>query len=78
MGKKTTVQDLILEKVDKLNTKMDTLTTETIPGILTAIAVAEATAKLKAKSAARFHGAIWGGVTALISLASVAVAYFKH
>lgn len=77
MGKKVTVQDLILEKVDKLDIKMDILTTQTVPEILKAMAVVEATAKLKAKSAARFHGALWGGVTALISLASVAVAYFR-
>ena len=77
MNKKT-VQDLILEKIDRLDGKMDILTTETIPAILRMIAITEATAKQKAKSSARFHGAIWGGITALISLTSVAVAYFKH
>lgn len=77
MGKKN-IQDLILERVDKLGEKMDTLTTITIPAMSTAIAVAEETAKLKAKMTARFHGAMWGGLTLLVSIAGVAVAYFKH
>lgn len=74
---KRTVQDLILERVNELGGKMDKLTTETIPSIVTAIAIAEAKAKSQAKVTAQIHGSIWGGMTLIISLAGLAVAYFK-
>ncbi len=75
---KKTVQDLILERIDKMSDKLDVLTTETVPAILTAIAVAETKAKTEAKTAARFHGAIWGGLTVLVSIVGVAFSYFHR
>lgn len=75
---KKNVQDLILERVDDLGRKMDKLTSETIPAMETAITVGQETAKLKAKMAAKIYGTVWGGVTLLVSLASLAIAYFKH
>lgn len=74
---KQSVQGMILSLVQEVREDVKKLTTETVPSIQKAVAVAEAKAKAEAKSTARFHALIWGSLTTVISLAGLAVAYFK-
>lgn len=76
MAKKT-VQDVILDRFDKLEKKIDEITTVAIPKIMTDLAVTNQEVKSEAKLTARTHGMVWGGITLLVSLTSLAVAYLK-
>jgi hypothetical protein len=76
MAKKT-VQDIILDRFDKLEKKIDDITTVAIPKIMTDMAVTNQEMKSEAKLTSRTHGMIWGGITLLVSLTSLAVAYLK-
>ncbi len=81
---KRTVQDIILERFDRLEAKVDSLATEKIPSLFTEMAIlavkvkeeARADGKVEAQSL-KIWGGIGGGVTILISLVSLAIAYFK-
>lgn len=76
MGKKT-VQDMILEKLDSLDKKIDTIATETIPKLMTDVAVQKQELKAEARLVSKMHGMAWGGLTLVVSLTGLAVAYFK-
>lgn len=72
-----TVEDLVLKRLDEFGGKMDKLTTETIPSLVTAIAIVEVKTKEKAKAAAQLYGTVYGAITIVISLAGLAIAFFK-
>lgn len=81
---KRTVQDLLIERLDRFETKLDDITTKTMPAML--VEVAKITTKMKeeAKSEAqientktRIYGGIVGGITLLVSIGSLVSAYFK-
>jgi hypothetical protein len=74
---KHTVQDLILEKLESLDKKIDTIATQTIPKLMTDIAMQGQEIKSEARLTSRLHGMAWGGVTLVVSLTGLAVAYFK-
>ena len=76
MAKKT-VQDLILQKLDSLDSKLDVIATKTIPQILVDVAINNQQIKDEAKNTSRVHSMIWGGLTLAVALTGVAVAYFK-
>lgn len=76
MAKKT-VQDLILQKLDTLETKIDSIATQTIPKILVDVATNNQQIKDEAKATSRIHSMIWGGLTLAVAITGVAVAYFK-
>ena len=71
------LEKLILDRFDRLEGKVDELLTHTIPSIQTQIAVAKAETTTEARTMVRLHGRIWGGITLAISLAGLALAYFK-
>jgi hypothetical protein len=75
---KQTVQGLILEKLNDLDKKIDLIATQTIPKILTDVAVNNQQIKDEARMTSRLHSMLWGGLTLLVSLTGVAVAYFRH
>lgn len=75
---KQTVQGLILEKVMQLEKKVDSIATDKIPGLLVQVATLNQQTKDEAKQAITIRSMAWGGITLLVSLAGVAVAYFKH
>jgi hypothetical protein len=75
---KQTVQGLILEKLDNLEKKIDLIATQTIPKIMTDVAVGNQEMKDEAKLTSRLHAMMWGGLTLAVSLTGVAVAYFKN
>lgn len=75
---KQTVQGLMLQKLDSLEKKVDKLATEIVPTIMTQVAVNSQITKDEAKSQSRIHSMIWGVITLTVSLAGIAVAYFKH
>lgn len=75
---KQTVQGLILEKLNTLEKKIDDIAIKTIPQIMTDVAVANQSIKDEAKLTSRVHSMIWGGLTLVVSLTGVAIAYFKH
>ena len=63
MGKKT-VQDLVLQKLDNLENKIDMLVATIIPGIKTDLEIA----KVKASNSVKITTAIGGAITLAISL----------
>jgi len=84
MAKKT-VQDIILQRFDRLEAKVDSIATDKIPSLITEMAVIAVRIKEEAKADNKIEstklkiwGGIGGGITILVSLASLAIAYFKH
>lgn len=75
---KPTITGLILQKLEILEAKMDHMSAKALPKVVTDLAVMKAEAVAEAKSTSRMHGTVWGAVTLVISLAGLAVAYFKH
>jgi hypothetical protein len=75
---KQTVQGLILEKLDNLEKKIDSIATQTIPKILVDVATNNQEIKDEAKLTSRIHAAMWGGLTLAVAISGVAVAYFKR
>lgn len=84
MAKKT-VQDLLIERLDRFESKIDEITTKSMPGLL--VEVARITTKMKEEAISearvqntrtRIFGGIAGGITLLVSIASVAIAFFKR
>lgn len=73
-----TVQGLILEKLTSLEKKVDLITTEKIPHLLVQVATLNQETKDEAKQSITIRSMIWGGITLLVSVTGVAVAYFKH
>jgi hypothetical protein len=67
---KQTVLGLVLERMDRFEAKLDKLLTETVPNIEKKV-VREATTSSNTRSM------IWGGITLVISLAGLAVAFYK-
>ncbi len=83
MAKKT-VQDIILQRFDRLEAKVDSLATEKIPSLFTEMAILAVKVKEEAKAEAKVEatrmkiwGGIGGGITIVVSLVSLAIAYFK-
>lgn len=76
MAKKQDLE-LVVSLLQEVRSDLKQVREEDIPGINTKLAVAETKAKAEAKHAAKFHGMIWGGITLVISMAGLAVAYFK-
>jgi hypothetical protein len=74
---KATVQSLILSKLENLEKKIDSISTQTIPELMKEIAVTSQEVKMEARSTSKVYGMLWGGVTLLVSLSGLAVAYFK-
>lgn len=75
---KQTVQGLILEKITNLEKKVDLIATERIPNLLVQVATLNQQTKDEAKQSITIRSMIWGGITLLVSITGVAVAYFKH
>lgn len=75
---KQTVQGLILEKLMSLEKKVDLLATEKMPMLLVQMATLNQKTKDEAKQAITIRSMVWGGITLLVSITGVAVAYFKH
>lgn len=73
-----TVEGLILEKILQLERKVDLLTSDKIPALLVQVATLNQETKDEANSAITIRSMIWGGITLLVSMAGVAVAYFRH
>ncbi len=67
---KQTVLGMVLERMDRIETKLDKLLTETVPKI-------KADAAREAAGIAVTRSMIIGGVTLLVSLSGLAVAFFK-
>lgn len=83
MGKKT-VEDLIIKKIDNLEAKIDYLASERIPNMLVDVAKIAQSAKDEAKQqtavenkATRIWAGLAGGLTLILSVVSIAIAYFK-
>ena len=83
MGKKT-VQDIILQRFDRLEAKVDNLAEEKIPSLLVEMATIATKVKEETKTESKLEARtlkIWGGiggaVTIVISMLSLAIAYFK-
>lgn len=74
--------DWLVQRFDKLEEKMDKVQTETIPQLLVEVAKITTAAKTEAKIENKNYTRNWGiitlAITTLISLGSMAVAYFKH
>ncbi len=84
MAKKN-IQDMLLERFDRLEAKVDSLATEKFPALLVEMATVATRVKEEAKADMRVENKttkIWagigGGITIVISLVSLAVAYLKH
>ncbi len=77
MAKKT-VQDLIIEKLNTLERKLDDISLLVLPNLTTQLAVMKTETVIEAKTASKIHGMIWGSVTLIVSLAGLAIAYFRH
>jgi len=73
-----TVEGLILEKILQLERKVDLLTSDKIPALLVQVATLNQTTKDEANAAITIRSMIWGGITLLVSITGVAVAYFRH
>lgn len=67
---KQTVQGIILERLAKIEGKLDLLLSETIPNIKIEV-VKEAT------NSANVRSMVWGTFTIVISIGGLLVAYFK-
>jgi hypothetical protein len=74
---KQTVQGLILEKLESMEKKLDTIATVTIPKIMVDVATQNQQIKDEAKLTSRIHAMIWGGITLAVSLTGLAIAYLK-
>lgn len=74
---KQTVQDLILQKLDNLEKKVDLITTQTLPDLMKDVAVNGQEMKDEARMASKIYSMVWGGITLLVSITGVAVAYLK-
>lgn len=82
---KRTVQDIILERFDRLEAKVDSLATEKFPALLVEMATVATKVKEEAKLEAavenrttRIWAGVGGGITIVISIASLAIAYLHH
>lgn len=80
-----TVQDLMLQRFDRLEAKMDSFSTEKFPNLLVEVAKLNTKIKEEAKTeiavqtrTTRIWAGIGGGLTLIISAASLVIAYMKH
>ena len=76
MSTKKTVMDLMLERFDRLEQKVDDVTIHAMPSLLEKVAVLIADGKKESQFKAR----IYGGITLLLTMCSIgvaALAYFK-
>ena len=69
--------DWLRDDLKRLESKVDTIATETIPNLLIEVAKITTKGKIEAKQSAKMYGWIYGGITLLISTAALAVAYFN-
>lgn len=74
-GKK--LEDLILQRFDQLEDKVDQIRTQALPKIREEYAGLKAEVKAEAKATSKFHGTVWGGITLIVSLVGLAIAYYK-
>lgn len=77
MKSQKNVIDLLIERFDRLEQKVDQVTTSAMPDLLTKVAVMMA----ENKKENQFRNRIYGGITLVVSicgLAVAAVAYFKN
>lgn len=83
MGKRT-VQDLLIERLDRFEAKIDEITTKAMPDLL--VEVAKITTRMKeevkaeakvSETKTRIWASVGGGITLLVSICSIAIAYFK-
>jgi hypothetical protein len=77
MAKKT-VQDLIIEKLTILEKKIDDISSTALPKVVTDVAVMKTEAIIEARTTSRIHGTVWGVITLGVSIAGLAIAYFRH
>lgn len=71
------LEKLILDRFDRLENKVDEIRTKSLPDLERKYAVLKAETTSEAKGASKVYGAIWGGVTLVVSLVGLAIAYFK-
>lgn len=76
MASKKTVMDLMLERFDRLEQKVDDVTIHAMPSLLEKVAVLITDSKKENQ----FRSRIYGGITLLLTMCSIcvaALAYFK-
>ena len=69
--------DWLREDLKRLEEKVDKMTDTTIPQLLVEVAKITTQGKVEAKHSAKVQGWIYGGITLVISLTSLAVAWYK-
>lgn len=70
--------EMIFEKLSEIHEDVKKINEEKIPELRVQQATLETRVMTEAKVKARVYGAIYGGITLLVSLAGLAVAYWKH
>ena len=73
----TKLEKIILERFDRLEQKVDDIATKHIPQLQISQAVLKSEVTSEAKLTSKVHGLMWGGVTLIVSLTGLAIAYFK-
>lgn len=73
----TKKQDWLKDRLDTLERKLDTVTTETIPQLLVKVAEITTEKTTAVATSSRIQARIYGGIALVISAFSLAVAYFK-
>lgn len=74
---KNDIQKLILSEIQELKSEIKEVRQSDIPGIKVKIAVVETNAKAEARQTSKIHSMVWGGITLVVSLTGLAIAYFK-
>lgn len=70
------IQKLILKEITDLKAEIKEVRQTDIPGIQVKIAVVDTNAKAEARHTSKVYGMIWGGITLVVSLTGLAIAYF--
>lgn len=70
-------QEWLKDRLDKLEGKIDKVTTEAIPELLVKVAEITTEKMTETKTSMRLQSRIYGGIALVISITSLAVAFFK-